>query len=450
MELGRPDTEYVETSRGYLGYQTYGTGDRDILFSTSAIKNLDAMWDEPSVVRFFDRLATMGRVIMFDMAGSGVSDPIRNEAQWGPVEELGDSVLAVLDAVGSDRTVLYGDTEGGFGTLSAAVQQPERFESMVIVNGLARLDRAADYPIGIPEDAQNVIARQYVEQHGTTGAMLDLTAPSVARDLRFRSWWTRYQRLSVPKGLVDVTYEWFRKVDLRHVLPSVTTPTLLIARRDARYHRLAYSEYMAEHIPHAELVVVDGADTSPFHAGDFGLVLDHVEEYITGASVEAPSQRVLKTVMFTDIVGSTSTASQLGDERWLDLLADHDRILRLELARYGGEEVKMTGDGCVAVFDRPVGAISCASAVTRMLREIGLNIRAGIHTGEIELRDGEIRGLGLHVAARIMDTADTGGVAVSRTVRDLVIGSSIVFEPSGTHQLKGVPGEWDLYCVVDQ
>ena len=450
MGFRRPDTEYVETPRGYIGFQTYGDGDRDILFTTSAIKNLDAMWDEPSAVRFFDRLATMGRVIMFDMAGSGISDPIRDRTHWGPVEEHGDDVEAVLDAAGSDRAVLYGDTEGCFGTLTFASRRPDRVESMVIVNGLARLTRADDYPIGMPPEVQDEVGRAYVAQHGATGAMLDLTAPSVSGDPRFRSWWTRYQRLSVPKGLVDVTYEWFQNVDLRHILPSVTARTLVIGRRDARYHRPEYGEYLAEHLPNAQLVVVDGADTVPFHAGDFRPVLDHVEEFITGDAVEAPSQRLLKTVMFTDIVGSTSKASEFGDERWLDLLSEHDRILRLEVARFGGEEVAMTGDGCVAVFDRPASAITCAIAVTHLLAKIGIDVRAGIHTGEIEWRDGEIRGLGLHLAARVMDTAESGGVVVSRTVRDLVIGSGIDFEPSGSHELKGVPGDWDLYRVVDQ
>ena len=450
MDFDRPDTHYVETPRGHIGYQIYGAGDRDILFSTGAIKNIDAMWDEPSAVRFLDRLASMGRIIIFDMPGSGISDPIKDRESWGPIEEHGDDVLAVLDAAGSERAVLYGDTEGCFGTLTVASREPDRVESMVIVNGLARLNRADDYPIGMPEAVQSIIGKQYVEQHGRTGAMLDLTAPSVANDQRFRKWWTRYQRLSVPMGLVSQTYAWFQNVDLRYLLASITTPTRVIARRDALYHRLAYSEYLTEHLANAELIVVDGVDTVPFHAGDFGPILDHVEEFVTGDVVEAPSQRALKTVMFTDIVGSTSKASEFGDERWLDLLAEHDRILRLEIARYGGDEVKMTGDGCVAVFDRPVSAIQCAGAVTRMLGAIGLPIRAGIHTGEIELRDGEIRGLGLHVAARVMDTAESGGVVVSRTVRDLVIGSNISFRANGEYDLKGVEGSWDLYCVVDQ
>ena len=218
-----------------------------------------------------------------------------------------------------------------------------------------------------------------------------------------------------------------------------------MARRDARFHRLAYGEYLAQHIEGAELRVVDGADTIPFHAGDFGPTLDHVEEFLTGRRKAARVDRVLSTVLFTDIVGSTAKAASMGDERWLDLLGEHNRIVRAQLERFRGREIHMTGDGCVATFDGPARAITCAAAIAEQVSAIGLSVRAGVHTGEVEFRDGEVGGLGVHIASRVMNEAASGGILVSGTVKDLVVGSGIEFKPCGTFDLKGIPGQWPLY-----
>jgi class 3 adenylate cyclase len=445
---GRPQTRFVETDVGYLGYQTFGAGARDIMFITGALTNVDAIWDEPSAVRFFDRLGSMGRVIQYDMRGSGVSDPIPGTAEWLPIEDTVDDVRAVLDAAGSDEVVLYGDTEGGFYAMMLAAIDPGRVSALVLVNAYPRLIRDDDYSIGAPEHAVDMLSTQYVAQHGTTGDMLELTAPSVADDQRFRHWWTMYQRLSVPLGLVKNTFEWFGEVDVRAALPLIEVPTLVVARRDARFHRMAYGEYLADHIDSAELRIVDGADTVPFHAGDFGPTLDHVEEFLTGRQRTDRVNRVLATVLFTDIVGSTVRAASMGDERWLDLLGTHNHIVRTQLERFRGREIKMTGDGCVAIFDGPARAVACAGAISEQLSAIGLPTRAGIHTGEVEIRDGDIGGLGVHIASRVMNQAERGGVLVSRTVKDLVIGSGIDFKPCGTYALKGVPGEWQLYELL--
>lgn len=442
---GRPQTRYVETDIGYLGYQVFGTGERDILFVTGVLTNSDAIWDEPSAVRFFDRLGRLGRIIRYDMRGSGVSDPIPGRTKWLPIESAVDDLRAVLDAAGSTRAVVYGDTEGGFSAMMLAAVDPARVSALVLANAAARLTRAEDYPIGIPQDAAARLSELYVAQHGTTGEMLDLTAPSVADDPRFRSWWTRNQRSSIPLGLVKTTFEWFGEVDVRAALPLIRVPTLVVARRDARFHRATFGEYLAEHIAGAELQIVEGADTLPFHAGDFGPVLDAVEEFLTGRRESARADRFLATVMFTDIVDSTRTAATLGDERWLDLIAEHNRIVRIQLERFRGREIKMTGDGCLATFDGPARAVACASAITQQLSEIGLDVRVGIHTGEVEMRDGELGGLGVHIASRVMDRAERGGIVVSSTVKDLVVGSAIEFEPRGAFELKGVPGEWRLF-----
>lgn len=445
MRHGRPDTHYVETRLGYLAYQVYGTGERDIFFVTNALTNLDTIWDEPSAVRFFDRLASMGRVILYDMRGSGVSDPVPGSIEWLPIEETVEDVRSVMDAAGSREAVLYGDTEGGFSAMMLAAVDPSRVSSLVLANTFPRLQRADDYPIGAPVAVTEALAEMYLRQHGTTGAMLELTAPSVAQDPRFRTWWTRYQRLSVPMGMVERTFEWFGEVDVRAALPLIHAPTLVVSRREARFHRPAFGEYLAANIEGAVFKVVEGADTLPFHAGDFGPTLDAVEEFLTGGQASSTTGRVLATVLFTDIVGSTAHAASIGDERWLDLLAEHDAIVRAQLERFGGTEIKMTGDGCVATFEGPARAVACAAVLADELPSIGLSIRAGIHTGEVEYRGNDIGGIGVHIAARVMQHTDTAGVFVSRTVKDLVVGSGMEFAPCGTFVLKGVPGDWDLY-----
>ena len=441
---GRPQTLYAETNLGYLGYQVIGDGDRDIMFVTGALSNADAIWDEPSAVRFFDRLGSMGRIIRYDMRGSGVSDPTFGD-KWMSIEENVDDVRSVLDAAGSARAVIYGDTEGGLSAIMLAATDPDRVSSLVLVNAVPHLLRADDYPIGAPPEAARSLSQQYVAQHGTTSDMLELTAPTVANDLRFRNWWTRYQRMSVQLGLVKTTFDWFAEVDVRAALPLINVPTLVVARRDAKFHRAVFGEYIAYHIPGAELRVVEGADTLPFHAGDFGPTLDRVEEFLTGRRETGPIDRVLATVLFTDIVGSTALASSLGDVRWLDLLGEHTRIVRAQLDRYRGREIKMTGDGFVATFDGPARAVACALGIVEQVSAIGLDVRAGIHTGEVELRDGDIGGVGVHIASRVMSQAATGGVLASSTVKDLVVGSGIEFIPCGSFDLKGVPGQWQLY-----
>ncbi|HUP16116.1 MAG TPA: adenylate/guanylate cyclase domain-containing protein [Acidimicrobiia bacterium] len=442
---GRPQTLYAETNLGYVGYQVIGEGERDIMFITGALSNADAIWDEPSAARFFDRLANMGRVIRYDMRGSGVSDPVPNRNMWMTIEENVDDVRAVLDAAGSDQAVIYGDTEGGLSGMMLAATDPERVSALVLVNAVPHLLREDDYPIGAPLQAADALSKQYVAQHGTTSDMLELTAPSVANDLRFRNWWTRYQRMSVPLGLVKTTFDWFAEVDVRAALPLITVPTLVVARRDAKFHRLAFGEYIAKNISGAELRIVEGADTLPFHAGDFGPTLDSVEEFLTGRKESSRADRVLATVLFTDIVGSTALASTLGDVRWLDLLEEHNRIVRAQLERFRGKEIKMTGDGCVATFDGPARAVACALGIVEQVSAIGLELRAGIHTGEVELRGGDIGGVGVHIASRVMSQAETGGILASGTVKDLVVGSGIDFIPCGSFDLKGVPGNWQLY-----
>ncbi len=437
----------METANGFVGYQVFGIDAPDIVFITSWLTNLDAIWDEPSAARYLDRLGTFGRVIMADKRGSGVSDaPTRGYID--PVEDTIDDVSAVLDEVGSEQAALIGDTEGGMVACILAASFPERFPTLILVNSLARMARADDYPIGAPEHVMDSLAEGWKASYGINADTLTLTAPSVADDPRLRAWYPRYQRLAMSPSVARQALRWIQESDVRSVLPSIQAHTLVIHRRDAKFHRLAFGEYLAAHIPGAELAVVEGADTLPYHAGDPTEILDHIERWLTGRREPIRTNRMLTTVLMSDIVGSTEQASQLGDQRWLDLLGEHDRIVRAALGRFGGTELDTTGDGFIASFGSPHRAIQCALAVVDELRPLGIEVRIGIHTGEIEIREDGVGGMAMHIAARVTQSSD-GGVMVSGTVKDLVVGSRLTFTDCGRFDLKGVPGSWELYEVTD-
>jgi class 3 adenylate cyclase len=447
LQHGRPETRFVETPQGFVGYQVFGTSrGPDIVFITNWITNVDAIWDEPSAARYLDRLATMGRVITIDKRGSGVSDH-SSRGYIDPVEDTLDDVKAVLDTLGSDHAVLIGDTEGGLLACVLAASFPERFPTLILINSMARMARTEGYPIGAPPQVLKAFADDWATYYGVDAATLGLTAPSVAGDRRFADWYLRFQRLAMAPSVARKALQWIEETDVRAVLPSIQARTLVIHRRHARFHRLAFGEYLAANIPGAKLVVVDGADTLPFHAGDTTEILDHIEAFVTGHGEPILSNRQLTTVLISDIVGSTELASSLGDQRWLDLREEHDRQVRNSLARFGGREIDTTGDGFIATFDGPHRAIMCALSMIGDLRRLGVRIRVGIHTGEIEVRDGDFGGIAMHLAARVMAEAKMGGVMVSGTVKDLVVGSDLDFASCGDFELKGIPGKWHLYEV---
>jgi class 3 adenylate cyclase len=443
---GRPASLFAKTPNGYIGYQVFGGDSPDIVFLTNWVTNIDAIWDEPSAARYLDRLGAMGRVINLDKRGSGISDhPHRGYID--PVEDTIDDVSAVLDAVNSTSAVLIGDTEGGLLACVLAATFPDRFPTLILINSMARMSRTDDYPIGAPPHVMESFSRDWEAFYGANPDTLVLTAPSVSEDPRFREWYVRFQRLSMAPSAAKDAVRWIGDTDVRGVLPSIQAETLVIHRRDGRFHRLPFGQYLAEHIPNARLMVVDGADTLPFHAGDTSEILDHVEAFITGRTEPIRTNRQLTTVLMSDIVGSTQQAIEMGDQRWLDLKGEHDRLTRGHLARFNGREVDNTGDGFVATFDGPHRAIQCALAVSDDMHRLGVGIRVGIHTGEIEVRDGEVGGIALHIAARVMAAAETGGVMVSGTVRDLVVGSPLEFADCGRFELKGLPGSWNLFEV---
>lgn len=430
-----------------MAYQVFGTGNRPLLLVSSWLQNIDVMWDEPSLARYLDRLGSFARVICFDKRGSGVSDPVPLSA-LPTLEQWMFDARITLDAVGVQSTAVVGDGEGGPMALLLAATYPERVSALVLVNTFARWRRDIDYPMGMPDATMARLLDRYEQNWGVTADILDVTAPSVAGDGRFRDWFTRYQRLCMPRGAATTMYRWVTEIDVRSILPAIRVPTLVVQRADARHHRAGYGRYLADHIPGATYAEIPGADTFPPNAGDPAPVLDRIEEFLTGHRAEPTMSRMLATVLMTDIVGSTDLASRMGDATWSHLLRQHDDIVRGLLARYRGREVNTTGDGFLAVFDGPGRAVTFAARAAEALQPLGLTIRTGLHTGEVEFDGDQLVGVAVHLTARIMGLAEQGGIMVSSTVKDLVLGSGIEFTDCGTHRLKGVPGEWRAFEAV--
>ena len=443
--MSRPETRYATApGGGYVAYQLFGSGPVNLVFVSNWMTNVDVMWEEPGMAAYFDRLASFARVLCFDKRGTGVSDPVPL-GSLPSLEEWMDDVAATMDAAGIAEAALLGDTEGGPMAMLFAASHPERISALALVNSFARWGRCEDYPIGMPQETTAKLVDRYEQHWGVTSEILALTAPTMAHDERFSRWFTRYQRLAMPRGASAAMYRWVTELDVRSILPSIRVPTLVLQRAGARHHRAAFGRYLAEHIRDAKYVELPGVETLPFSAGDFGPLLDEVEEFLTGTRARPVLNRQLATVLFTDIVGSTLMAAQRGDAAWSRLARAHDEVVREHLRAYRGREVDHTGDGFLATFDGPARAVTCAARLVGDLQVRGITIRAGVHTGEVELVEGKLRGLAVHIAARVMAAAQEGGVLVSGTVRDLVVGSGIEFADRGTHELKGVPGSWPLF-----
>jgi class 3 adenylate cyclase len=439
-----PETRYARLGALHLAYQVLGSGPPDILLLDQWFSHVEAQWDVRPLAEFRERLATFGRLIMYDKRGSGLSDPIPTSA-LPTIEEWMDDVPAVLDAVGSKKATVMANLGGGIMATTFAAAHPERVSSLILVDCFARFTAAPDYPIGAPPEAIDQTLDEAEATQGK-GIMVDLFAPSVANDERLRRAWGRYERQAVSPGSLIATVRLLYQSDVRDVLPAIRVPTLVIHRAEAQGFRVEYGRYLAEHIPGAKYVELPGIDNLIW-AGDQDAMIDEIQDFVTGVRPARTTHRVLATVLFTDIVGSTRVAAEMGDGRWQGLLDDHYRIIRRQLDRYGGQEIKTVGDGILATFDGPARAVRCAAAIRDGVGELGLEIRAGLHTGEIEVEPDDIAGLAVHIGARISALAGAGELLVSSTVKDLVVGSGLDFDDRGTHELKGVPGEWRLYAV---
>lgn len=439
-----PKTRYVDTGRGSVGYQVFGDGTSHVVFSGSIDSNAEAMWDLPEAAEYFDRLSAFSRVLYYDSRGSGVSDPVPNAGLF-TFESFSDDTRIAMDAAGFDRATIIGDVEGGPGAMMFAATYPERVESLVLTNTFARFLRSDDYPIGIPEDALANLQTWMTQNWGTADYFTG-TSPSLLQDPAIRDRLARYQRISTSPGVTGSAIEFYRQTDVRWMLSAIQAPTLVLVRRDAVYHRAEHGRYLAAEIPNAELVELPGGDTAPFFIGDTTPVLSAIEQFITGDRTHHVPDRTLATVMFTDIVDSTRLAAQLGDARWLDTLDRHNRLTRQYIQRYHGKEINTTGDGFLATFDGPTRAVTCAAHLHAAMPEAGVEIRVGLHTGEIEVdTSGDIGGLAVHIASRVADATTEPGVVVSSTVKDLVTGSGIKFTRLGEFDLKGIPGTWNLH-----
>ena len=438
----QPETRYARSKDGSVAYQVVGDGPLDLVFIPTWASNVEVMWEEPTIARFLRRLATFSRLLCFDKRGSGVSDPMPL-ALLPTLEQWTDDVRTVMDAAGSKRAALLGYSEGGKMAMLFAATYPERTSALVLVNTSARLLRDVEYPWGLPADR---VARylQRTEELWGTGGLLDIHEPSVAHGELSRRWRARYERLAMGPRAMTTMFAAHLERDLRAVLPSIRVPTLVLHRVGDSRIRVGHGRYLAEHIPGAKYVEVPG----DYHA--FSVVetmLGEIEEFLTGVRPVPEIDRVLATVLFTDMVTSTVRSAQVGDRRWKDLLDQHDTLIRRELERHRGRLVKNTGDGILATFDGPARAIRCAQAIAANVKALGIEVRAGLHTGEVELRGEDVTGMGVNIAARVMDTAGPGEVVASSTVKDLVAGSGLRFVDRGTQDLRGVPGEWRLFAV---
>ncbi|HJS25595.1 MAG TPA: adenylate/guanylate cyclase domain-containing protein, partial [Actinomycetota bacterium] len=408
--------------------------------------SIEAMWEQPDYHRFLERLGSFSRVICIDQRGTGSSDPV-SLSELPTLEVWVDDVITAMEAAGSEKTSVLGVGGGGGVGILLAATFPERVNALALVNTTARYTSAPDYPWGTSPEFEARLEKE-LEFGWGRGVLLETVGPNVAGDPAFRRWWARYQRLGSSPGTVLAMRHMLQQLDVRHVLPSIRVPTLVISRTDNRLVEAVHGRYLGEHIPGARFLEVEGDDYFPF-IGNADLILDEVEEFLTGSRRSGEQDRMLATILVTDIVDSTARASAMGDRVWREVLERHHELVRRELERFRGTEIDTAGDGFLATFDGPARAIRCAVAVRDGVRSLGLEIRAGLHTGEVELVSDGVRGIAVHTGARVAGEAGPGEILVSSTVKDLVAGAGIAFEDRGAHALKGVPEAWRLFQVTD-
>lgn len=434
---------YAHNGEVSIAYAVSGDGPIDLLFIGGFVSHLEIGRELPLAARFFERLESFARVISFDKRGMGLSD---RDAGAYSLENIVDDALAVLDAAGAGQVVAFGVSEGGPAATVLAATHPDRVRAMVQFGTYARLSRAADNPDGHPVEVLRRTWKRMLDEWGDAST-LDLWAPGLAGDEEAREWWGRMLRSGASPGAMRAIGHMYEEIDVRPLLPAVSVPTLVLYRAGDRMVPAALSRAVADGIPGSRRVELPGSDHL-FVAGDQDALLDEVEELVTGRPASRPSERVLATVVFTDIAQSTQRAAELGDRRWRELLSRHERLVRREVERFRGRLVKSTGDGALATFDGPARAVRAALALRAGARALGLELRAGVHIGEYERLGDDVAGMAVHLAARVEEAAEPGQVLVSGTLKDIVVGSGLEFADRGRHHLKGVPGEWPLYEVT--
>lgn len=437
-----PHIRYARNGDVNIAFQVVGSGPRDLVMAPGFVSNIEVFWEEPTVARFLERLSSFSRLILFDKRGTGLSDRV---ADIPSLEQRMDDVRAVMDAAGSREAALYGYSEGGPMCALFAATHPDRATALIMSGSYPNQKWSPESPWGrTPAVQEQLLSAIEAGWGGPVG--IEARAPSMAGDERFCQWWARWLRSSASPSTAASVIRMSYDIDVRALLPAIHAPTLVLHSVGDKSVSVLGSRYMAEHIPFAKLVELPGADHLPW-LSDSDAIVDEIEELLTGVRGQAEPDRMLATVLFTDVVGSTERAAQLGDRRWRDLLESHNSVVRREIARFRGNEVKTAGDGFLATFDGPARAIRCASAISDAVRLLGIETIAGLHTGECEVMGADIGGIAVHIGARVAALASAGEVLVSSTVRDLVAGSGLAFQERGLHTLKGVPGEWRLFAV---
>jgi class 3 adenylate cyclase len=442
--MAQPETRYARLGGDRIAYQVLGEGPPDLVLARRSWGHIDIGWEDPGITLFLRSLASFCRLILFDRRGTGPSDPLPAQP-LPPWESYAEELTAVLDEVGCEQAAIMAEMDAGPTALLFAGTRPERTSALVLVHTSARFVAGSDYPIGVAAEAAEAMVAQFDRLWGTE-AMAALQVPSRAGDARFGRWFAKWQRASTSPRVAQAFLRALAEVDVRPVLPLVQAPTLVLHRRGFGLVPIAQGRYLAAHIKGAKLVELPGSDVDLMWETP-QLALDEVEEFLTGLRRTAEPSRILATVLFSDIVGSTERAVRLGDRRWRELLEVHDELAGRLVERFHGQLVKTTGDGILATFDGPGRAIRCAAALRDELGGIDLQIRVGLHTGEIELRDGDIGGIAVHIAARVMAAARPREILASSTVHDLVVGSDIAMDDRGTQPLKGIEGAWQLYAA---
>jgi len=436
------ETRYADSDGVKIAYQVHGEGPLDLVFVPGFVSHLDLAWEEPSVARFFRRLASFARLIMFDKREQGLSD---RTGRPPTLEDSMDDLEAVLAVTGAERPALFGISEGGPMSMLFAATHPDRISSLVLYGTYARMSRAPDFPQGVPEAAFDRWSDRVHREWGGPAGM-ELWAPGEEGNPAFERWWSRLLRQGTSPSGATALMDLYREIDVRPALAAIDVPVLVIHRAGDKLVPVFHGSYLAEHIPGARYVELEGEDHL-WVVGDQDAILDEVEEFLVGSRRAAEPERALATILFTDIVGSTEKAAVLGDRSWRQLLERHDAAVRRQLSLHRGREVKTMGDGFLATFDGPARAIRCATALQDEVAGLGVEVRAGIHTGEVELIGEDVGGMAVNIGARIGALADGGEVLVSSTVRELVVGSGLEFTDRGVRSLKGAPGEWRLFAV---
>ena len=436
-----PETRYTRSGGVNIAYQVFGDGPVDVVMVPGWFFNVETAWEVTRFARFYRDISAFSRVITFDKRGTGMSD---RDGNAYVLEDRMDDVRAAMDAAGSESAILCGWSEGGPMSMLFAATYPERTQALVIIGGYARKISAPDYPAGVPADGYAQMI-QMMEQDFNKAMEIGPRAPSVRSDSQFQRQWLRCMRQSASPGTAVKYAQMNGEIDVRAILPSIQAPTLLLHATGDKVVDIRNGRYLAEHIPGAHFVEINSDDHIVHWTDGADTVVEEIRRLVAGDQREVSLDRVVCTVLFTDIVDSTQLAVKMGDQRWGDLLREHHGVVRAALTEYRGREIKTTGDGFLAIFDGPARAVRCAAAIQSAVAALGITVRAGLHTGECVVTDDDVEGIAVHVAARVSDVAKPGAVAVSQTVRDLVVGSELSFSDSGTHTFKGVPDPWHVY-----